>query len=174
MRTSSLLVLAVLALAGPAAAFANPQSAQAAAAQPATPTIVRDVVYGHKAGMALTYDVFLPAKPNGAAVIHVISGGWRSQWAAPESRIEGYRDLLDRGFTVVALHHGSQPQFTIPEAADDLKRGVRFFRLHAADYGVEPDRVGVFGASAAGSPASPIRAATLAIRRRAIRCSARR
>jgi len=145
-----LSLLALAAMSGPALSqrTASPNGAEARSAAPVT--IVRDVAYGHKAGMALTYDVFRPAKPNGAAVINMISGGWRSQWAPPESRVDGYRDLLDRGFTVVALHHGSQPQFTIPEATADTKLGVRFFRLHAADYGVDPDRIGVWGSSAGG------------------------
>jgi acetyl esterase/lipase len=140
------LWMMLLALCAPAAAMAQPSQSSTAA----IPVIVRDVVYGHKAGMALTYDVFRPARPNGATIINVISGGWKSQWTAPESRVDGYRDLLDLGFTVVAFYHGSQPQFPIAEAAADLKRGVRFFRLHAKDYGVDPERIGVWGASAGG------------------------
>ena len=41
-------------------------------------SIVPDVVYGHKYGMALTFDVFMPANANGAAVLNMVSGGWRS------------------------------------------------------------------------------------------------
>ncbi len=147
MKRALLLSCLMLAVTAPLPGWAQESGQPAAAGSPA---IVRDVVYGHKAGMALTYDVFRPVYPNGAAIIHVISGGWRSQWAPPESRVDGYRDMLDRGFVVVALHHGSQPQFSIPEATDDLKRGVRHFRLHAADYGVDPDRIGIWGASAGG------------------------
>lgn len=146
-RSRALRLCLLLLTLGPAPALL-PNSAFAAA--PAAVTIVRDVVYGHKAGMALTYDVFQPARSNGAAVVNIISGGWRSQWIAPETRLDDYRDLLDRGFTVVALYHGSLPQFTIPEATADAKRGLRFFRLHAADYGVDPERIGVWGASAGG------------------------
>ena len=32
-------------------------------------TVTRDVVYGHKYGIALTLDVFIPADANGAAVL---------------------------------------------------------------------------------------------------------
>src|SRR5437868_9759260 len=36
-----------------------------------------DVIYGRKHGVCLSMDVFAPkAKPNGAAIIAVISGGW--------------------------------------------------------------------------------------------------
>ena len=40
-------------------------------------SITPDVVYGHKSGMALTFDVFTPKKEaNGAAVLFMVSGGW--------------------------------------------------------------------------------------------------
>ena len=52
-----------------------------------TATYVRDVIYGHRDGMALTYDVFRPVKKaNGALVVNMVSAGWRSQWAPPEER----------------------------------------------------------------------------------------
>ncbi|MCP4571413.1 MAG: hypothetical protein GY838_03605 [bacterium] len=37
-----------------------------------------DVTYGHKAGLALTFDVYRPASQNGAAVLFINSGGFRS------------------------------------------------------------------------------------------------
>ncbi|MEX0612781.1 MAG: alpha/beta hydrolase, partial [Pirellulales bacterium] len=40
--------------------------------------ITPDVVYGHKAGMALTFDVIRPQKPNGAGVMFMVSGAWVS------------------------------------------------------------------------------------------------
>lgn len=44
----------------------------------AEPKITADVIYGHKDGMALTYDVFESENPNGAGVIYMVSGGWFS------------------------------------------------------------------------------------------------
>ena len=46
--------------------------------------------------------------------------------------------------------HGSQPKFTILEILDDMHRAVRFIRHHAAEYGVDPERLGITGASAGG------------------------
>jgi len=38
--------------------------------------ITPDVVYGHKSGMALTFDVFQPTTDaNGAGVLFMVSGG---------------------------------------------------------------------------------------------------
>jgi acetyl esterase/lipase len=46
--------------------------------------------------------------------------------------------------------HGSQPRFTIPEIQQDLHRSVRFIRHNAAKFGIDPDDIGVYGASAGG------------------------
>jgi acetyl esterase/lipase len=124
--------------------------AGAAAAQDAPAyTRTRDVIYGRKAGLALTLDVFCPRKrPNHAALVYVVSGGWFSR---PEGIHPAYfHEFLRRGYTVFAVVHGSQPKFTIPEILDDMHRAVRFIRFHAADYQVNPDRLGILGASAGG------------------------
>src|SRR5262249_20570919 len=42
------------------------------------------------------------------------------------------------------------PKFTIPEILEDMHRAVRFIRHHAKDYAVDPERLGIFGASAGG------------------------
>ena len=116
-----------------------------------TATYVRDVIYGHRDGMALTYDVFKPVKKaNGALVVNMVSAGWRSQWAPPEERQARYQALLDKGFTVVALHHASAPRFQVPDAVSDVRLGMRHIKLHARDYGADPARIGLWGASAGG------------------------
>jgi len=115
-----------------------------------TGSILPDVVYGHKAGMALTLDIFMPDEPNGAAVLNMVSGGWVSRWTDPEQARPRYEFLLDRGFTVIAVRHGSSPRFNVPEAYADVNRAVRFVRLHAPHFGIDPDRLGVYGGSAGG------------------------
>jgi acetyl esterase/lipase len=107
-----------------------------------------DVIYGRKAGLALTMDVFAPNKPNGVGVISVVSGGWFSR---PENiNPVFYQEFLNRGYTVFAVVHGSQPKFTLPEIAEDMHRAVRFIRFNAKKYGIDPDRIGITGASAGG------------------------
>jgi acetyl esterase/lipase len=126
-------------------------------AQASGPVILPDVIYGHKAGMALTLDVVKPEKPNGAGLLFMVSGGWVSTWSPPTKLIRPqpatpnlFESLVDRGFTLFIVRHGSSPQFKVPEAVADVRRSVRFIRLHAEDYGIDPDRLGVFGMSAGG------------------------
>ena len=108
-----------------------------------------DVIYGRKYGTALTMDVFRPrGRANGSGVVLVVSGGFFSSHDAVNTAFA--RPLLDRGYTVFAVVHGSQPRYTIPEIVQDVNRAVRFIRHHAGDYGIDPGRLGVSGASAGG------------------------
>jgi acetyl esterase/lipase len=109
-------------------------------------TRTEDVIYGRKFGTALTLDVFQPEKPNGAGILWVVSGGFFS--SHDNVNPGAYRPLLERGYTVFAVVHGSQPKYTITEIERDIHRAVRFVRHNAAKYSVSPDRLGITGSSA--------------------------
>jgi acetyl esterase/lipase len=120
--------------------------------------ITSDVVYGHKAGMALTFDVIHPKEPNGAGVLFMVSGAWVSMWVPPEDFVKPqapfglkhFRGLVDHGYTLFIVRHGSSPQFKVPEAVADVRRAVRYIRQHAKDFDIDPNRIGVCGGSAGG------------------------
>jgi acetyl esterase/lipase len=108
-----------------------------------------DLIYGRKSGLALTLDVFRPvARPNGRGIIYVVSGGWTSNRGAiyPGE----YSHFLDRGYTVFAVVHSSQPKFTIFEIFPDILRAVRFIRFNSAKWSVDPDHIGITGVSSGG------------------------
>lgn len=121
-------------------------------------TITPDVIYGHKAGMALTYDVVKPTQnANGAGVLFMMSGGWVSTWVPPEQLVRTekgglnvFEKLVDRGYTLIIVRHGSSPYFKVPDAVADVKLAIRHIRSHAADYSIDPARIGVCGFSAGG------------------------
>ncbi len=111
-------------------------------------TRTEDLVYGRKFGTALTLDVFEPREKNGYGLILVVSGGF---FSGKEAINPGFaQPFLDRGYTVFAVVHGSQPRFIIPEIQQDLHRGVRWIRREAGRWGVKPEALGAFGASAGG------------------------
>jgi dienelactone hydrolase len=153
----------------PTTQAAEPQDPQAT---PKGVRITPDVVYGHKYGMALTFDIYQPKKQNGAGVIRINSASYNSIWIprykrTPKgllylsseelSQLYGNRfsgrevdQLLFRGFTVFEVRHGSNPKFDMAEIVGDLRRAVRFIRFHAHEYGVDAEKLGLKGASAGG------------------------
>jgi acetyl esterase/lipase len=119
------------------------------AAEPAA--ITADVVYGHKDGLAMTYDVFTPKEnANGAAVLFMVSGGWYSGWTPAEQARPMFAALTDKGFTVFAVRHGSSPKYGIPDAVADVRRAVRHIRMNAERFHIDSNRIGVYGMSAGG------------------------
>lgn len=142
MRTITRTTLSVLILAVCAAAQTAPASDL---------EVLPDVVYGHKDGLALTFDVLKPKKnANGAAVVFMVSGGWVSTYIPAERAAARFKDLLDRGFTVIPVRHGSSPKYVIPEIVSDVRRAIRYIRFNSKRWAIDPDRLGVFGGSAGG------------------------
>lgn len=113
-------------------------------------SIATDVVYGHKDGPALTFDVYRPAHPNGAGVVSIVSGGWQSSVDMGRLIAGQYPPLNDKGFTVFAVRHGSSPRYPMSAIVADMRRAIRYIRQHASEYAVDPNRIGVFGSSAGG------------------------
>lgn len=118
---------------------------------------IEDVVYGQKEGMGLTLDVLKPEKNgNGRGIIAVSSGGWKSNKSnLPEEVAEFRRDhwamgLLHGGFTVFVVRHGNGPRFYVPEMIEDIRRSVRFVRMKAKDYGIDPNWIGITSGSSGG------------------------
>lgn len=113
--------------------------------------VVRNVVYGHKDGMALVMDVYIPdSGGNGAGVAYMISGGWMSSLPMQNAYQSMFVPLVDAGYTVFAVRHGSSPRFNVLEAWSDVSQAFQFIAGNATDYGVDPARIGVSGISAGG------------------------
>ncbi len=107
------------------------------------------VVYGKRNGRDLTMDVFRPNDANGKGVVFAVSGSWKSKKPGdvPVSTVAMF---LRAGYTVFAVCHISQPEASVMEIIEDMHRGVRFIRHHAAKYGVNPNHLGMVGGSAGG------------------------
>ena len=61
--------------------------------------ITPDVVYGHKDGLAMTFDVFTPKEnAKGIGILFMVSGGWYSGWTPPERAQAMFAPLTAKGF----------------------------------------------------------------------------
>ena len=103
--------------------------------------------------------VFLPpaGKANGTAVIVAAGGGHRELVFNPEG-VEPAQYLASLGVTAVALKYrlfrepGSK--YTIDNTAEDIRRAMRTVRARAAEWHIDPARIGVMGWSAGGEVAA--------------------
>lgn len=111
-------------------------------------TVTPQVVYTQRHGHDLTLDVVRPDQPNGAGVLVMVSGRWKSDpkkfqpWFAAS--------FLRQGLTLFAVSHLSQPEATVQEIVEDVARAARFVRHHAKEHGIDPNRIGVVGGSSGG------------------------
>ncbi len=114
-----------------------------------------EVIYGRKHGLALTMVIYEPTtvESNGIGAIWLASGGYRSDYNIILKHEEkGFIDsFLERGFTVFAVLHSSQPRFSAIEMLDDIRRSIRYTRTHAQEYEVDPNRLCISGVSAGGN-----------------------
>jgi acetyl esterase/lipase len=95
-----------------------------------------------------------PHHANGAAVIIAPGGGHRMLVWQNEGMVAA-KSLNRVGVTAFVLKYrlarDQGSSYAIEgDAAADLRRAVRWVRAHAADYGVDPHRLGVMGFSAGG------------------------
>jgi acetyl esterase/lipase len=112
-----------------------------------------NVVYEVVHGVGLVMDIFRPTgESNGLALVDTLSGAWHSGEAQVRDHFMAtvFHTMTERGFTVFMVRPGSRSKFTAEEMVRNLHRGVRWIRHNAHEYGIDPDRIGMMGASAGG------------------------
>ncbi len=95
--------------------------------------------------------VFLPTAPNLTKTGVVVAPGGGYQHLAMEK--EGFavaRWLNQQGVAAFVLRYRLGPQYHHPTELGDAQRAIRLVRAHAAEYGIEKERLGMWGFSAGG------------------------
>jgi acetyl esterase/lipase len=124
----------------------------------ATQETQENVVYGMYSGLALLMDVRIPENPNGFGIVFIAGSGWHAplaldayplKWGVDRPYL-GAAGLLAQGYTLFSINHRSAPRFRYPAAVEDAQRAVRFVRYHADRFGIDPNHIGVVGASSGG------------------------
>jgi acetyl esterase/lipase len=120
--------------------------------------VERGVVYGVVAGEPLLLDVYRSLRrgePRPAVVL--IHGG--GMWTGSRADMEHSAQQLARAGYVAFSVDYRLVDATVgchrwPAQLDDVQRAVRWVRAHAADYGIDPRRIGAYGWSAGGQLAA--------------------
>jgi len=113
----------------------------------------KDVVYGQVHGVGLLMDVFVPTgRKNGRGIVDVASGAWHSDRGKirDHQRAMVFNILCLKGYTVFAVRPGSVSRFGAQDMLSNLNRGIRWTKAHAKTYHIDPNQLGLMGASAGG------------------------
>jgi acetyl esterase/lipase len=113
-----------------------------------------NVAYANHDGVELAGDLYLPkGKPGAPALIAVHGGGW-VQGARTAFQYWGPY-LAARGIAMFSISYRLATKGkTFPQAVQDVLAGVQFVRGKAGEFGIDPARIGLMGASAGGHLAS--------------------
>ena len=98
-----------------------------------------------------TITVFLPrmVTPNTPAMIVCPGGGYQNLASNHEGRqVANYLNSL--GIAAFVLRYRLGPRYHHPIELGDAQRAIRTVRSHAADWRIDPSRVGIMGFSAGG------------------------
>lgn len=96
------------------------------------------------------YDVEKPSSSNGLGIVLVVSGGFVSGEDNLNMMRAFWEVLLTEGYTLFQLYHPAHPRYRIPDAFESLKLGVQHIRANADSFGVDGERLGIFGVSSGG------------------------
>ncbi len=114
----------------------------------ATHELRTDVVYADVAGEPLRYDFYRPLGVAGPTpgVVFVHGGGWTG--GDPSQAAGNGLHFAQQGIATVSISYRLAPAHRFPAALDDVRRGLRHVRAHAADFGIDPSRLVLMGLSA--------------------------
>jgi acetyl esterase/lipase len=112
-----------------------------------------DIVFAEHDGTKLVGDLYLPKARAKAPVIVAIHGGG---WQIGNRQFYRYWGLFlaRAGYAVFAVEYRLAKPGVYPAAVYDVKAAVQFVRAKAAEFDLDPDRIGLVGDSAGAHLAS--------------------
>lgn len=124
----------------------------------------KDVVYMKQGEQDFYMDVFTPNGANrfdfykptdngwGYAIIDIISGGWDSSRGRLEEHkgFQTFGIFAARGYTTFAVRPGTKGLHDLNEMVADIKHAIRYIKANAENYHIDPEKIGLMGASAGG------------------------
>lgn len=121
-----------------------------AAAQQAGVRVEDGVQYAAPGGQPLLLDIYHPAGPGPfPAVIVVHGGGW--QFGDRKNLADASRYLAENGLVAFAIDYRlaavGKNYNPYPAAVEDVRASIRWVRTHAANYDVDPSKIGLLGSS---------------------------
>ena len=109
--------------------------------------VQRNIAYVPNGGERQTLDLYLPAAGTNLPLIVWIHGGG---WMEGDKENPPGLGFLKHGFALASLNYRLSQDAIFPAQLIDCKAAIRWLRAHASENGIDPDHIGVWGASAGG------------------------
>ena len=106
-----------------------------------------NVTYAQAGNRSLFLDIYSPTNKvaNAPLIIWIHGGAWHGG-----SKENPPKQLLEKGYFLASIDYRLSTEAPFPAMVHDIKAAVRYLREHAAEYGIDPSRIGVLGDSAGG------------------------
>lgn len=115
---------------------------------PNTIGCIRDIEYARVNGQPLLLDIYEPVqRTNKLPVIVWIYGG---SWEHGSKDFCPVAVMAARGYALVSFNYQLSEAARFPAQIFDCKAVIRWLRANASLYGLDPDHIGILGASAGG------------------------
>ena len=112
------------------------------------------VVYAEPDGNPLRMTLYLPEETAGEGsgrrptVVLMHGGAWTVGW---RQQLDWFcQQLAEHGYVAATIDYRTIPGAVFPKPLYDAKAAVRWLRLNADQYGIDPGRIGALGKSAGG------------------------
>ncbi len=111
--------------------------------------VLTDIAYCNTDAASQRMDVYFPdAGGPWPALVYVHGGAWMRGDKSEAALFA--RGMTDQGYVVVSLNYRLYPAARYPAMIQDVKCAVRSLRANAAEYNLDPVRIGAIGVSAGG------------------------
>ncbi len=115
----------------------------------------KDLAYVTGGGPSQTLDLYAPRQGKEVPLIVWVHGGaylFGSKEGFPVEPVPLH--LLLEGYALASINYRLSPEARFPAQLEDCKAAIRYLRAHAAEFGLDAARLGVWGASAGGNLAA--------------------
>lgn len=112
--------------------------------------VAQDLAYA-TVSRAQMLDIYLPrSKGPFPLIIYVHGGAFRFGDKRENEAISSFGSVLAAGYALASINYRLSGEAKFPAQIQDVKAAVRWLRAHAANYELDPQRFGAWGASAGG------------------------
>ncbi|HEV7302148.1 MAG TPA: alpha/beta hydrolase [Tepidisphaeraceae bacterium] len=141
----TMLVVSALCMLLMSVVAANPRGTPVSGGQ-----VYRDLSYGQPGQRRHLLDLYVPrGDQNGQprpVIVWIHGGAWEQGDKSHGPGAAGIR----AGYAIASVNYRLSQDGPFPAQIHDCKAAVRWLRANAQQYGLDPDRIGVWGASAGG------------------------